>query len=122
MSMRPNSLWNLPLTFLLPAGLLIYSCYGVWHSTLELEALQQQAQASSYQRFDEQLDDTFFYPEEGQQHQEEEEGPYQGWSAPEERGYNYQQQENQNEGAHHGYQSSRGGRTNHGFRVSDEEG
>lgn len=120
--MRPNSLWNLLLIFLLPAGLLIYGCYGVWHSTLELEALQQQAQASSYQRFDEQLDDSFFYPEE-QQQQPEEEGPYQGWSAPEERGgYSYQLQEEQHEGAHRGYQSSSGGRTNHGFRVSDEEG
>lgn len=123
MSRRPNSLRNLPLIFLLPAGLLIYSCYGVWHSTLELEAVQQQAQASSYQRFEEQLDDTFFYPEEEQQqHQQEEEGPYQGWSAPEERGYSYQPQDEQQEGAHRGYQSSSGGRTNHGFRVSDEEG
>lgn len=117
MSRRPNSLWNLLLIFLLPTGLLIYGCYGVWHSTLELEALQQQAQASSYQRFDEQLDDTFLYTEEEQQ-QGQEEGPYQGWSAPEERGNSHQQRE----GAHHGYQSSSGGMTNHGFRVSDEEG
>lgn len=117
MSRRPNSLWNLLLIFLLPTGLLIYGCYGVWHSTLELEALQQQAQASSYQRFDEQLDDTFLYTEEEQQ-QGQEEGPYQGWSAPEERGYSHQQRE----GAQRGYQSSSGGMTNHGFRVSDEEG
>lgn len=122
MSRRQNSLWNLLLIFHLPAGLLIYSCYGVWHSTLELEALQQQAQASSYQRFDEQLDDTFFYPEEEQQqHQQEEEGTYQGWSAPEESGYNYHQQEDLHEGTYHSYQSNSGGRTNHGFRVSDEE-
>lgn len=110
------------LIFLLRAGLLIYGCYGVWHSTLELEALQQQAEASSYQRFDEQLDDTFFYSEEEQHGREEEEGPYQGWSAPDERGSSYTLQEQQHEGGHRGYQSSSGGRTNHGFHVSDEEG
>uniref|UniRef100_A0A669BRE2 Solute carrier family 7 member 14b n=1 Tax=Oreochromis niloticus TaxID=8128 RepID=A0A669BRE2_ORENI len=71
-------------------GLLIYICYGVWHSTLELNAREQQAHASSYQRYDDHLDDTFspgddLYP------QEQDERPYQGWSAPEERGYHYQQ-------------------------------
>uniref|UniRef100_A0A8C7XBK2 Solute carrier family 7 member 14b n=1 Tax=Oryzias sinensis TaxID=183150 RepID=A0A8C7XBK2_9TELE len=40
-------------------GLLIYGCYGVWHSTLELNAREQQAHASSYQRYDDHLDDTF---------------------------------------------------------------
>uniref|UniRef100_A0A3Q1EB86 Solute carrier family 7 member 14b n=1 Tax=Acanthochromis polyacanthus TaxID=80966 RepID=A0A3Q1EB86_9TELE len=40
-------------------GLLIYGCYGVWHSTLELDAREQQAHASSYQRYDDHLDDTF---------------------------------------------------------------
>ncbi|KAM9332672.1 putative cationic amino acid transporter [Pholidichthys leucotaenia] len=122
-------------------GLLIYLCYGMWHSTLELNAREQQAHASSYCRYDDHLDDTFspdFYP------QDQDETPYQGWSAPEERGYHYQQQ-NQNQerqdldqkgaqeeeeeeetGDPYGYQSGGGGkysrsrgRTNYGF--DDEE-
>ncbi|XP_070842298.1 probable cationic amino acid transporter [Chaetodon trifascialis] len=127
-------------------GLLIYGCYGVWHSTLELNAREQQAHASSYQRYDDHLDDTFsandnLYP------QEQDERPYQGWSAPEERGYHSQQrnedqQENQYEERHqsryeddgeqHGYQSGPGGqyasrgsrsrgRTNHGFDAGEED-
>uniref|UniRef100_A0A3Q3B318 Solute carrier family 7 member 14b n=1 Tax=Kryptolebias marmoratus TaxID=37003 RepID=A0A3Q3B318_KRYMA len=72
--------------------LLIYGCYGVWHSTLELNTREQQAHASSYRRYDDNLDDTFspddLYP------QDQDDGPYQGWSAPEERGHRYQ---NQNE-------------------------
>lgn len=127
-----------PLTFCLSAGLLIYGCYGVWHSTLELDAREQQAHASSYQRYDDHLDDTFspddsFYP------QEQDEGPYQGWSSPEEKGFSYlrenhyddqdQSQYGDNEDQY-GYQSTPGGqytgsrstgRTNHGFNVSDEE-
>lgn len=128
------------LTFCLSAGLLIYGCYGVWHSTLELEAREQQAHASSYQRYDDHLDDTFspgdsFYP------QEQDEGPYQGWSSPKEKGFDYlkenrhdDQDQSQYEENHdqYGYQSTLGGqyagwgsrsagRTNHGFDVSDEE-
>lgn len=100
----------------------------MWHSTLELNAREQQAHASSYQRYDDHLDETFspddsFYPE------EQDERPYQGWSALEEKGCNYQQQdryqqENQYED-HYGYQSGpggTGGRTNHGFDVGEEEG
>ncbi|XP_067434569.1 probable cationic amino acid transporter [Thunnus thynnus] len=120
-------------------GLLIYCCYGVWHSTLELNAREEQAQASSYQRYDDHLDDTFspcdeLYP------QEQDERPYQGWSAPEERGSHGQRQENQYEeqegeqyednSDQYGYQSgpagqhtTRGyrsrGRTNHGFEEED---
>lgn len=130
--------------------MLIYGCYGVWHSTLELNAREQQAHASSYQRYDDHLDDTFS-PDDNLYPQEQDETPYQGWSAPEERGHNYQQhnqyqQENQyddqdgephqsqyeDNGDHYGYQSrpegqytsrdSRSrGRTNHGFDVGDEE-
>ncbi|KAL4001515.1 Fc receptor-like protein [Sarotherodon galilaeus] len=129
-------------------GLLIYICYGVWHSTLELNAREQQAHASSYQRYDDHLDDTFspgddLYP------QEQDERPYQGWSAPEERGYHYQQgnqheiqYENQESGEQeqsqyedngdqYGYQSGAGGqymetgsrskgRTNYGFNDEEE--
>ncbi|XP_018534685.1 probable cationic amino acid transporter [Lates calcarifer] len=128
-------------------GLLIYSCYGVWHSTLELNAREQQAHASSYQRFDDHLDDTFSPDGDDLYPQEQDERPYQGWSAPEERGCHYQQHnqdqeesqyEDQEEGEYedsgdqYGYQSgpggqytSRGGRskgrTNHGFDAGEEE-
>ncbi|XP_031607208.2 probable cationic amino acid transporter [Oreochromis aureus] len=129
-------------------GLLIYICYGVWHSTLELNAREQQAHASSYQRYDDHLDDTFspgddLYP------QEQDERPYQGWSAPEERGYHYQQgnqheiqygdqesgEQEQSQYEDHGdqyrYQSGAGGqcmetgsrskgRTNYGFNDEEE--
>ncbi|XP_035509601.1 probable cationic amino acid transporter [Morone saxatilis] len=129
-------------------GLLIYSCYGVWHSTLELNAREQQAHASSYQRYDDHLDDTFS-PDDDLYPKDQDERPYQGWSAPEERGYDHQQhnqEENQcddqdgeqyqsqyeDNGDQHGYQSGPGGqhvsrgsrsrgRTNHGFDVGEEE-
>ncbi|TWW70625.1 probable cationic amino acid transporter [Takifugu flavidus] len=113
-------------------GLLIYGGYGMWHSTLELDALEQQAHASSYQRYDDQLDDTFsadegFYPH------DPDEQTYQGWSAPGERGYGYQQQarENQRDGDE-GFQARPGGpclgpggrsrgRTNHGFDMGEDD-
>ncbi|KAG8009664.1 putative cationic amino acid transporter [Nibea albiflora] len=127
-------------------GLLIYGCYGVWHSTLELNAREEQAHASSYQRYDDHLDDTFS-PDDNLHPQEQDEKPYQGWSAPEERGYDYMQhhqdqQEDQYDGEQyqyeednsdqHGYQSGPGGqytsrgsksrgRTNHGFDGGEEE-
>ncbi|XP_026161465.1 probable cationic amino acid transporter [Mastacembelus armatus] len=129
-------------------GLLIYGCYGVWHSTLELNAREQQARASSYQRYDDTFDDTFS-PDDDLYPQEQDERPYQGWSAPDERGYHHQQhsqyeRENQNEdqqgqqqenyyednGDQYGYQSGPGGqymssrsrgRTNHGFDAGIEE-
>ncbi|XP_071766255.2 putative cationic amino acid transporter [Centroberyx gerrardi] len=78
-------------------GLLIYGCYGVWHSTLELNAREQQAHASTYQRYDDHLDDSFA-PDDDLYPQEQEERPYQGWSAPEERGYHYQQHNQDQEG------------------------
>ncbi|CAL9697622.1 unnamed protein product [Knipowitschia caucasica] len=117
-------------------GLLIYCFYGVWHSTLELHTQQEQAQASTYQRYDDHLDDTFspeFQPEEG-----DGERPYQGWSAPEERGYNYtahpnqpgqdvpyEEEEEEEEEEGYGYQSARKaknsrGRTNRGFFDEDD--
>ncbi|XP_053198066.1 probable cationic amino acid transporter [Scomber japonicus] len=120
-------------------GLVIYVCYGVWHSTLELNARQEQAQASSYQRYDDHLDDSFS-PYEEVFPQEQDERPYQGWSAPEEGGGHGHQQDNQYEeqdggqdedsGDQYGYQSgpagqytTRGersrGRTNHGFEEED---
>lgn len=102
----------------LSPGLLIYGCYGMWHSTLELDALEQQAHASSYQRYDDQLDHAF-----SDDHDRGEQ-TYQGWSAPEEGGYSYQQQQEDQDhgdaGSHHGFQSSRG-RTNHGFDMGQED-
>ncbi|XP_037311996.2 probable cationic amino acid transporter [Pungitius pungitius] len=114
-------------------GLLIYACYGVWHSTLEQNAREQQAHASSYQRYDNHLDDD----DAGGDVLERDERPYQGWSAPEERGHQQKQEEDACEGAEQyerngeqrGYQSESGGqsagksrgRTNHGFDVDEEE-
>ncbi|XP_059183053.1 probable cationic amino acid transporter [Centropristis striata] len=126
-------------------GLLIYACYGMWHSTLELNAREQQAHASSYQRYDDHFDDDTFSPDDDSYPQEQEERPYQGWSAPEERGHHYQQQQQQQDqydqdgeqqqgqyednGDQYGYQSGPGGqpasrgrgRTNHGFDAGEEE-
>lgn len=102
----------------------------MWHSTLELDALEQQAHASSYQRYDDQLDDTFsahegFYPH------DPDDQTYQGWSAPGERGYGYQQQAqgNQSDGDEGlqarpggpGTEGRSGGRTNHGFDMGEED-
>uniref|UniRef100_A0A3Q3JWH7 Cationic amino acid transporter C-terminal domain-containing protein n=1 Tax=Monopterus albus TaxID=43700 RepID=A0A3Q3JWH7_MONAL len=61
-------------------GLLIYGCYGVWHSTLELNTCEQQVHASSYQRYDDHLDDTFS-PDDDLYPQEQDERTYQGWSS-----------------------------------------
>ncbi|KAM7390053.1 hypothetical protein PAMA_008295 [Pampus argenteus] len=97
-------------------GLLIYGCYGVWHSTLELNAREEQAHASSYQRYDDHLDDTFS-PDDKHYPQEQDERPYQGWSAPEERGHHSQYEED--DGDQYGYQSGPAGRTNHGFEEED---
>lgn len=126
------------------SGLLIYGCYGVWHSTLELNAREQQAHASSYQRYDDHLDDTFS-PDDDSYPQDTDEKPYQGWAAPEERGHPYlqqnqyedldgeQQQEEESqceENGDFGYQSGPGGqsrgsrsrgRTNHGFDADEED-
>lgn len=147
---RLSELLCLTVTVCPPSGLLIYGGYGVWHSTLELDAREQQAHASSYQRYDDHLDDTFS-PDDSLYPQEQEERPYQGWSAPEERGYDCQQhnQDQQEDryddldgeqhqsryedtGDQRGYQSGPGGqnssrgsgsrgRTNHGFDVGEEE-
>lgn len=137
-----------PSTAYPSSGLLIYICYGVWHSTLELNAREQQAHASSYQRYDDHLDDTVS-PGDDLYTQEQDERPYQGWSAPEERGYHYQQgnqheiqYEDQESGEQEqsqyedngdqcGYQSGAGGhyietgsrskgRTNYGFNDEEE--
>ncbi|MEQ2255937.1 hypothetical protein ILYODFUR_018950 [Ilyodon furcidens] len=121
-------------------GLLIYGCYGVWHSTLELNAREQQAHASSYQRYDDNLDDTFS-PDDDLYPQEQDNNPYQGWSAPEETRHRHQNQGDgqeeephqshcEDDGDQYGYQSGAGvqypsggsrsrGRTNFGFDDDD---
>lgn len=117
--------------------MLIYGCYGVWHSTLELNAREEQVHASSYRRYDDHLDDTFS-PDDDLYPQDQAETPYQGWSAPEERGHQHQQDNQYQEeeagdyeesGEQHGYQSGgRGGfraersrgRTNQGFDADED--
>ena len=42
-----------------PTGVLIYFGYGMWHSTLEITAREEEAQASTYQRYDVGVDDGF---------------------------------------------------------------
>ncbi|XP_068160149.1 probable cationic amino acid transporter [Antennarius striatus] len=85
-------------------GLLIYGCYGVRNSSLELELRLQQAHASSYQRYD----DAFLPPD-------QDDMPYQGWAAPEEGGYQHQNQRQEDHGYQSGPVSSSRGRTNQGF-------
>lgn len=95
----------------------------MWNSTLELDALEQQVQASSYQRYDDQLDDAFAADPTCDPH-DRDQRTYQGWSAPEEGGYQQQDQENRDHGdgvSHHGFQSRSRGRTNHGFDMGQED-
>ncbi|KAJ8357071.1 hypothetical protein SKAU_G00198650 [Synaphobranchus kaupii] len=66
-------------------GVLIYFGYGMWNSTLEITAREEEAHASTYQRYDAGVDDSFtvdgdLYPQEGG-------GEYQGWGSAEENGY-----------------------------------
>lgn len=39
------------------AGVLIYFAYGMWNSTLEITALEEETHASTYQRYDMGVDD-----------------------------------------------------------------
>nr|XP_057916428.1 probable cationic amino acid transporter isoform X1 [Doryrhamphus excisus]XP_057916429.1 probable cationic amino acid transporter isoform X1 [Doryrhamphus excisus]XP_057916430.1 probable cationic amino acid transporter isoform X1 [Doryrhamphus excisus]XP_057916431.1 probable cationic amino acid transporter isoform X1 [Doryrhamphus excisus] len=107
-------------------GLLIYACYGVWHSTLEINAREEQAHSSSYQRFDDHLDDTFTADDDLYPH-EQDEGSYQGWAAPQERSSRYQHNQHDDGEDNGGYQCGPGGQhttwgqSNHGFDDDDEE-
>lgn len=81
--------------------------------------MEQQAHASSYQRYDDQLDEAC-----GPHDQDE--PTYQGWSAPEEGCYGYQQQDQDHQdhgdgASYHGFQSRSRGRTNHGFDMGQED-
>ncbi|XP_046689362.1 probable cationic amino acid transporter [Silurus meridionalis] len=72
-------------------GVMIYFGYGMWNSSLELSAREEEAHASSYQRYDAGVDESFTSND--GLHTEEcgEDGRYQGWAA-EERSYQYQNQ------------------------------
>uniref|UniRef100_A0A4W4HE01 Cationic amino acid transporter C-terminal domain-containing protein n=1 Tax=Electrophorus electricus TaxID=8005 RepID=A0A4W4HE01_ELEEL len=75
------------------AGLMIYFGYGMWNSSLELSAREEEAHASTYQRYDAEVDDSFAVDEESHPKESAEEG-YHGWAA-EQRGYQYQNQQQQ---------------------------
>lgn len=51
-----------------PSGVLIYFGYGMWNSTLEITARENEVHASTYQRYDQGVDEGFcgfdddFYP------------------------------------------------------------
>uniref|UniRef100_A0A4W4H615 Cationic amino acid transporter C-terminal domain-containing protein n=1 Tax=Electrophorus electricus TaxID=8005 RepID=A0A4W4H615_ELEEL len=45
-------------------GLMIYFGYGMWNSSLELSAREEEAHASTYQRYDAEVDDSFAVDEE----------------------------------------------------------
>ncbi|XP_051971312.1 probable cationic amino acid transporter [Xyrauchen texanus] len=65
-------------------GVLIYFSYGMWNSNLELSAREEAAHASSYQRYDAEVDDTFNVDEDFQpQEDDREKEQYQGWAAEE---------------------------------------
>uniref|UniRef100_A0A672JWD9 Probable cationic amino acid transporter n=1 Tax=Sinocyclocheilus grahami TaxID=75366 RepID=A0A672JWD9_SINGR len=103
-------------------GVLIYFSYGMWNSSLELSAREEAAHASSYQRYDTEVDDSFNVDEDLPPQEDEEDGQYQGWAA-EERGYqkHYQQHyDEQRPSNSHNYRSK--GRTNKGFEelVNEE--
>lgn len=62
---------------LISLGVLIYFGYGMWNSTLEITAREEEAHASTYQRYDMGVDDNFavdddLYPSGDQ-------GPFQSW-------------------------------------------
>ncbi|KAL7835345.1 hypothetical protein SRHO_G00276920 [Serrasalmus rhombeus] len=105
-------------------GLMIYFGYGMWNSSLELSAREEEAHASSYQRYDAGVDDSFTVDDDLQHQEEGEEGRYQGWAA-EAKGYQYQNQYQQQADEHtsSNSQKSRGrGRRKKGFEelVNDD--
>lgn len=68
---------------------MIYFGYGMWNSSLELSAREEEAHASSYQRYDAGVDDSFRVDDDLHAQEDREGGRYQGWAA-EERGYQHQ--------------------------------
>uniref|UniRef100_A0A672Q612 Cationic amino acid transporter C-terminal domain-containing protein n=1 Tax=Sinocyclocheilus grahami TaxID=75366 RepID=A0A672Q612_SINGR len=107
-------------------GVLIYFSYGMWNSSLELSAREEAAHASSYQRYDTEVDDSFNIDEDLPPQEDEQEGQYQGWAA-EERSYQYQkhyqsQQHYDEQRPSNSHNSRSKGRTNEGFEelVNEE--
>lgn len=70
---------------------MIYFGYGMWNSSLELSAREEEAHASSYQRYDAGVDDSFTVGDDIHAQEDEDGGRYQGWAA-EEKGYQNQDQ------------------------------
>lgn len=76
---------------------MIYFGYGMWNSSLELSAREEEAHASSYQRYDAEVDESLAVDDDLHPQEDEEGGRYQGW-AGEERGYQNQiQNQSQNQ-------------------------
>ncbi|XP_066532482.1 probable cationic amino acid transporter isoform X2 [Hoplias malabaricus] len=102
-------------------GLMIYFGYGMWNSSLELSAREEEAHASSYQRYDTGVDDSFTVDEDVQPQEDGVEGCYQGWAA-EARGYQYQNQDNEPTNTSNSHKSRGRGRTKKGFEelVNDD--
>ncbi|XP_035278416.1 probable cationic amino acid transporter [Anguilla anguilla] len=90
-------------------GVLIYFGYGMWNSTLEITAREEEAHASTYQRYDAGVDDSFavdddLYPQDGG-------GEYQGWGGAEEDGYQPQKQQPEQQPEQPAPESADGNRT-----------
>ncbi|XP_028822793.1 probable cationic amino acid transporter [Denticeps clupeoides] len=108
-------------------GLLIYFGYGMWNSSLELFAREEEAHASTYQRYDAGVDDSFTVDDDPVPQGNDEDGQYQGWGG-EERGYQYQnqnqyQQQTGSDGHRTASKPKSRGRTRKGFEelVDDED-
>lgn len=65
------------------AGVLIYFGYGMWNSTLEITAREEEAHASTYQRYDTGVDN---FAADDDLHPKEDGGQFQNWSSQEGRG------------------------------------
>lgn len=104
-----------------PTGVLIYFSYGMWNSSLELSAREEAAHASSYQRYDTEVDDSFNVDDDVHPQEDEQEGQYQGWAA-EEMDSQYQNQYQYQDQRSSSNNSRSKGRTNRGFEelVNEE--
>lgn len=82
---------------------MIYFGYGMWNSSLELSAREEEAHASSYQRYDTGVDDSFTVGDDLHAQEDEDGGRYQGWAA-EEKGYQNQHHDQYQNQDHDQYQ------------------
>lgn len=69
------------LCVFISAGVLIYFGYGMWNSTLEITAREEEAHASTYQRYDMGVDDSFAVDDDLYPSGDKE--PYQSWGSHE---------------------------------------